>query len=184
LSKTARCLVLSAPSGAGKTTLSRALLAAEPALVLSISVTTRSPRPGEQDGVHYHFITQERFDEMAANGELLEHAGVFGKSYGSPRAPVTAALAAGRNVLFDIDWQGYRQIRAALPGQVTGVFITPPSLAALRERLIARGDTPPQVEARMAQATAEMSHAAEYDHIVENADFNTALARLREILSQ
>ncbi|MDE8345670.1 MAG: guanylate kinase [Acidocella sp.] len=176
------CLVLAAPSGAGKTSLSRALLKADPDLELSISVTTRPPRAGEVHGTHYHFITQPAFDAMVAARGLLEYAHVFGKSYGTPRAPVEAALAAGRDVLFDIDWQGFRQLRAALPGAVTGIFIRPPSLPALRARLAARGDTPDQIERRMAQAEAELSHAAEFDHQIENADFNTALAALQTLI--
>ncbi len=176
------CLVLAAPSGAGKTSLSRALLAEDAALQLSVSVTTRAPRPGEVEGKHYYFVEQPVFDAMAADGELLEHAHVFGRSYGTPRAPVAAALADARDVLFDIDWQGFRQVRASMPGDVVGVFIKPPSLDVLRARLQARGDDPEQVERRMAHAEAEMSHAGEFDFIVENADFETALADLRAIL--
>ncbi len=176
------CLVLAAPSGAGKTSLSRALLAEDAGLSLSISVTTRAPRAGEVDGQHYHFIGQPRFDEMVAEGALLEHAAVYGRSYGTPRAPVEAALAAGRDVLFDIDWQGFRQLRAALPGDVAGVFICPPSLEVLAARLQARGDAPEQIARRMAQASAEISHASEFDFVVENANFDTALGDLRAIL--
>jgi guanylate kinase len=174
--------VLSAPSGAGKTSLSRALLAAEPGLSLSVSVTTRAPRAGEVDGTHYHFIDEERFAAMARAGELLESAAVFAHSYGTPRAPVAAALSAGGDVLFDIDWQGFRQLRAALPGDVVGVFIRPPSLDVLRERLAARGDGAADIERRMAQAQAELSHAGEFDFLVENTEFETALADLRAIL--
>ncbi len=176
------CLVLAAPSGAGKTSLSRALLAEDAGLSLSVSVTTRAPRAGEIDGKHYHFIDQPRFDEMVAEGALLEHAAVYGRSYGTPRAPVEAALAAGRDVLFDIDWQGFRQLRAALPGDVVGVFIKPPSLEALAARLQARGDAPDQISRRMAQAGDDISHAGEFDFVVENADFDTALGDLRAIL--
>jgi len=175
-------LVLAAPSGAGKTSLSRALLAADAELSLSISVTTRPPRAGEVAGQHYHFIGQEEFTAMAAAGALLEYATVFGKSYGTPRAPVEAALAASRDVLFDIDWQGFRQLRTALPGDVVGVFIRPPSLDALRARLAARGDGEAEIARRMAHAEAELSHAGEFDYLVENADFDTALADLRAIL--
>jgi guanylate kinase len=176
------CLVLAAPSGAGKTSLSRALLAQDAQLQLSISVTTRAPRAGEVEGQHYYFIDQPRFDEMAAGRDLLEHAYVFGRSYGTPRAPVEAALHAARDVLFDIDWQGYRQLRAALPLDVVGVFIKPPSLDVLLARLQSRGDAPEQIERRMAHAEAELTHAGEFDYIVENADFDTALADLRAIL--
>ncbi len=177
------CLVLAAPSGAGKTSLSRALLAEEPELTLSISVTTRAPRAGEIDGQHYFFIDQPRFAAMAAAGELLESATIFGRaSYGTPKAPVAAALAAGRDVLFDIDWQGFQQLRAALPGDVVGVFIKPPSLDALTKRLAARGDSPADIDRRMAHAAAELSHAGEFDYLVENLHFDAALADLRAIL--
>ncbi len=176
------CLVLAAPSGAGKTTLSRALLASDPGLSLSVSVTTRGPRTGEVDGKHYHFISQGRFEQMVEQGELLEHATVFGRSYGTPRAPVEAALAAGKDILFDIDWQGFRQLRAALPDDVVGVFILPPSLPDLAARLTARGDSPEAVNSRMAYAEAEMAHAPEFDFQVENGDFNVALEDIRGIL--
>lgn len=177
------CLVLAAPSGAGKTSLSRALLAEEPELALSISVTTRAPRAGEVDGQHYIFIDQPRFAAMAAAGELLESATIFGRaSYGTPKAPVAAALAAGGDVLFDIDWQGFRQLRAALPGDVVGVFIKPPSLNVLTERLATRGDSAEEIARRMAHAEAELAHAGEFDFVVENVQFETALADLRAIL--
>ena len=130
------CLVLSAPSGAGKTAIADALLASEPDLRRSVSVTTRAPRAGEADGVHYHFRDQAEFDRMVAAGELLEWARVLGRHcYGTPRAPVEQALRDGKDVVFDIDWQGHRQLRAALPGDVVGVFILPPTLAALERRL-------------------------------------------------
>jgi len=170
------CLVLAAPSGAGKTTISRALLAEDERLTLSISATTRAPRPGERDGVHYHFIDQARFDAMIEAQEFLEYARVFGRSYGTPRAPVEAALARGQDVLFDIDWQGYRQVKAALPAQTVGVFIAPPDLDTLAARLRARGDTEAQVVARMAQAEDEISHAGEFDHRVTNVRLEDALA--------
>ena len=176
------CLVLAAPSGAGKTTLSRALLEQDDALSLSVSVTTRERRPGEKDGKHYFFITQGRFDEMLAEGELLESARVFGRSYGTPRGPVEAVLSAGKDMMFDIDWQGFRQLRAAMPQDVVGVFIRPPSLEVLRERLTKRGDSAEQVEARMAHAETEISHAPEFDYIVENRDLDMALADIRAIL--
>jgi guanylate kinase len=176
------CLVLAAPSGAGKTTISRALLADDDRLTLSISATTRAPRPGEIDGVHYHFMDQDRFDAMIEAGAFLEYARVFGRSYGSPRAPVEAALARGQDVLFDIDWQGYRQVKAALPRQTVGVFIAPPDLDTLERRLRARGDREAQVAARMAQAEDEMSHAGEFDHRVTNIRLEDALAEIKEIL--
>lgn len=177
------CLVTAAPSGAGKSTITRALLAAEPELILSISVTTRPPRPGEREGVHYYFRDQAEFDAMMERGDLLEWAGVFGRSYGSPRAPVEAALAAGRDVVFDIDWQGYRQVRAALPQDVVGVFILPPSLADLEARLRARGtDSEAEIARRMATAQDEMSHAAEFDYVLVNRDVETAVADTQAVL--
>jgi len=182
VSRRGLCLVLAAPSGAGKTTLSRALLEQDDALSLSVSVTTRERRPGEKEGKHYFFISQERFDEMVEHGELLEYARVFGRSYGTPRGPVEAALAAGQDVMFDIDWQGFRQIRAALGDDVVGVFIKPPSLEVLHHRLVKRGDTPEQVAHRMAHAEDELSHAGEFDYLVENHDLDVALADLRAIL--
>jgi len=176
------CLVLAAPSGAGKTSLSRALLAEDAGLSLSVSVTTRAPRTGEVDGQHYHFVDQARFDEMVQAGALLEHAYVFGRSYGTPRAPVEERLGQAQDVLFDIDWQGYQQLRAAMPADVVGVFIRPPSLQTLVTRLTQRGDRPEQIEQRMAHAEAEMSHAHEFDFLVENNAFATALEDLRAIL--
>ena len=182
IARDALCLVISAPSGAGKTSLTRALLAQEPALRLSISMTTRAARDGEVDGVHYHFRTQATFDATASADGFLEHAGVFGRSYGSPRAPVEHWLDHGHDVVFDIDWQGHRQVRAALPGRVVGLFILPPTRAALESRLTQRGDTPAAIAGRMARATGEMSHAGEFDHVVVNDDFATALAEARAVL--
>ncbi len=177
------CLVIAAPSGAGKSTITRALLATEPALSLSVSVTTRAPRPGERDGIHYHFRTQAEFDGMAASGALLEWAPVFGRSYGTPRAPVEQALHAGRDVVFDIDWQGHRQLRQALPRDVVGTFILPPSLAALERRLQGRaGDSPAEIARRMDAARAELSHWQEFDHVVVNADLDLAITEVRAVL--
>ncbi len=177
------CLVLAAPSGAGKSSITRALLEQEPDLALSVSVTTRAPRPGEVEGVHYFFRSPEEFDAMAADGTLLEWARVFGRGYGTPRAPVEAALAAGHDVVFDIDWQGYRQLRRALPGDVVGVFILPPSLPALRSRLQARGgDDPAEIDRRMKAAHDEMSHADEFDFVVVNNAFAIAVAETRAVL--
>ncbi|MCW8308358.1 guanylate kinase [Acidiphilium sp. PA] len=175
------CLVLAAPSGAGKTSLSRALLDGDTFMSLSVSATTRAPRPGEQEGVHYYFKTPETFAAMIAAGEFLEHANVFGRSYGTPRAPVEAALAAGRDVLFDIDWQGYRQLRAALPNDVMGVFIRTPTLEDLRTRLIRRGDDAATIARRMAEAETELAHQTEFDFIIENRDFEVALSDLRAV---
>ena len=153
LTRRGLCLVIAAPSGAGKSTITRELLATEPDLALSISATTRAPRPGERDGEHYLFRSADAFDAMFARGELLEWAEVFGRRYGTPRAAVEQALAAGRDIAFDIDWQGHRQLRAALPDDVVSVFILPPSLAALDERLHARaGDDPAEIARRMRAA--------------------------------
>ncbi len=176
------CLVLAAPSGAGKTSISRALLAAEPALHLSISATTRAPRGAERDGVDYFFRAPEAFAAMIAEGSLLEWAEVFGQRYGTPRAPVMAALARGEDVLFDIDWQGFRQLRAALPGDVVGAFVLPPRLDELAARLAARGDAPAEIARRMAAARSEISHCREFDHIVVNAALPEAIAEVRAIL--
>jgi guanylate kinase len=177
------CLVISAPSGAGKTSLTRALLAVEPGLSLSVSVTTRARRPDEADGVHYYFRTQEQFEMMRGAGELLESADVFGRSYGTPRAPVEEALATGRDMVFDIDWQGHRQLRAALPADVVSLFILPPSLDELEARLRRRGgiaDT--ELARRMQAAQEEMSHAPEFDYVLVNEDFNRSVAAARDLL--
>ena len=176
-------LVIAAPSGAGKSTITRRLLESEPALRLSVSVTTRAPRAGEVDGVHYHFIDQARYDSMVAAGDLLEWAGVFGKSYGTPRGPVEAALAAGQDVIFDIDWQGYRQMRAALGGDVVGLFVLPPTVAELERRLRSRGtDSEAVIAGRMAAARSEMSHAAEFDLVLVNDDLDRAVEDARAVL--
>lgn len=177
------CLVLAAAPGAGKTSVSRALLATEPELELSISATTRAPRPGEQEGVHYYFQSPESFDAMAEAGELLEHARFLGRAYGTPRAPVEAALAAGRDVLFDIEWQGHRQLRGKLPADVVGVFLLPPSLAELERRLNARAqDRAEEIARRMEAARDEMAHWHEFDHILINDDFDRTVSDVRAIL--
>ena len=177
------CLVLAAASGTGKTSLSRKMIAADSNLALSISMTTRAPREGEIDGVHYLFRSQAAFDALVAENGFLEHAHVFGRSYGTPRAPVENALAVGRDVLFDIDWQGHRLLRAALPGDVVGVFILPPSVDALADRLRGRGDPDDAVAKRMAAAVAEMSHAGEFDHVLVNDDFDRTLGELTAVLA-
>jgi len=182
IARDAFCLVISAPSGAGKTSVTRALLEQDRGLRLSVSITTRGIRPGEADGVHYHFRDPPHFDATVAAGGFLEHAGVFERSYGSPRAPVQAWLDAGHDVVFDIDWQGHRQVRAALPGRVVGLFILPPSRAALAARLAGRGDPPEAVAKRMAQADSEMSHAGAFDHVVVNDDFNATVAAVRAVI--
>ncbi len=178
------CFVIAAPSGGGKGAVTQALLKAEPELSLSVSATTRKPRGDERDGVHYHFVDQARFDAMVDAGEFLEYARVFGRNhYGTPRAPVQAALAAGRDVIFDIDWQGYHQLRTALPRDVVGVFLLPPSMEELERRLRGRGtDTPAEVAQRMATAHNEISHWIEFDHVVLNDAFPDTLAAVRAIL--
>jgi len=177
------CLVVAAPSGAGKSTITRALLATEPALSLSISATTRPPRPGEQDGEHYHFQTPASFQALVDSGAMLEWAEVFGRRYGTPRVPVEAALAQGRDVVFDIDWQGHAQLHAALPGDVVGVFVLPPSLPALEQRLRGRASDPePEIAQRMQAARSEIAHWAEFDHIVVNRRLEDAVADIRAIL--
>jgi len=177
-------LVLSSPSGAGKTSIARAILEADDNISMSVSVTTRPQRPGEQDSVDYHFIDAERFETMASGGELLEHANVFGNRYGTPRAPVDAALEAGRDVLFDIDWQGAKQIEEAARSDLIKVFILPPSFSALETRLKSRKRDPGDVVAkRMALAMDEIDHWSEYDYIVVNAVLEQAVAQVRAILA-
>ncbi len=177
------CLVISAPSGAGKSTLARALLASEEQITLSVSVTTRAPRAGERDGVEYFFVGEERFAEMADQNELLEWAHVFGRRYGTPRSAVESALAEGRDVLFDIDWQGWRQIKAALPDDCVGVFVLPPSIAALRGRLDARAaDDAAEIARRMAAARGEIAHWQEFDHVLVNDRLESCLGDLKSIL--
>ena len=177
-------LVLSSPSGAGKTTLSRKLLDADPAVELSVSVTTRKQRPGEVDGRDYHFIDSARFDAMLKQGELLEAAQVFGHRYGTPRAPVAAALGRGRDVLFDIDWQGTQQLREKAAGDLVSIFVLPPSIPDLERRLRTRAqDSDEVIHARMARAADEMSHWAEYDYVVINTDIDRAFSEVRSILA-
>ena len=177
------CLVVAAPSGAGKGSITRSLLDTEESLRLSVSATTRAPRLDEQEGVHYYFRTPDEFAAMTAEGAMLEWATVFGRSYGTPRAPVERALSAGRDVVFDIDWQGFRQLRAALPGDVVGAFVLPPSYAALEARLRGRGGDPPEeIARRMAAARSEIAHWAEFDHVLVNRDLDTAVADVRGIL--
>lgn len=176
--------VLSSPSGAGKTTLSRELLAADDGIAMSVSVTTRKPRPGEVDGRDYFFVDDRRFAEMRDHGELLEWARVFDNHYGTPRAWVEAAVAAGRDVLFDIDWQGAQQLSEKMAGDIVRVFILPPSGAVLEQRLRNRNQDPPDiVSRRMAAASAEISHWAEYDYVVINDDLAKSLGGLRAILT-
>jgi len=177
-------LVLSSPSGAGKTTISRELLKRDDALILSVSATTRPPRPSEVEGRDYCFVSPERFDRMVAGEEFLEHATVFGHRYGTPRAPVERALAAGTDVLFDIDWQGTQQVAETAPRDLVRVFILPPSTRELEARLRRRAQDPEEVvQARMAKAADEISHWAEYDYIVVNRDMEQSLAEVQAILA-
>ena len=176
--------VLSSPSGAGKTTLSRMLLEGDDQVELSISVTTRPRRPGEIDGRHYHFIDAKRFEAMVKNADLLEWAEVFGHAYGTPRGPVEQALATGRDVLFDIDWQGTQQLREKAPKDLVSVFVLPPSIPELERRLKSRAqDGDDVIRARMSKAGGEMSHWAEYDYVVVNRDIDHAFGEVRAILS-
>lgn len=177
-------LVMSSPSGAGKTTLSRALLAADNQIHMSVSVTTRPPRPGELDGKDYFFISKERFFEMRDNGALLEWAEVFGNLYGTPRAAVEEALSKGRDVLFDIDWQGTQQLEQAMGDDLVRIFILPPSTDELRDRLIKRAqDAASVVAKRMAEASREMSHWAEYDYVIVNDEVAASSAEITAILT-
>ncbi|GAB4355931.1 MAG: guanylate kinase [Immundisolibacter sp.] len=166
--------VVCGPSGVGKTSLVRALVERRPALSLSVSYTTRAPRAGEQDGVAYHFVSAQRFAAMQAAGEFLEHAQVFDHHYGTSAPAVAQALQEGRSVVLEIDWQGARQARARLPGCVT-IMVLPPSVAALRERLGGRGDDPALIERRMRDALAELGHWPEFDYLVVNDRFESAL---------
>jgi len=177
-------LVLSSPSGAGKTTISRLLLPADDRIDLSVSATTRPKRPNEIDGVDYHFIDQDAFDAMVAEDAFLEHATVFGHSYGTPRAPVEAALEAGDDVLFDIDWQGTQQLAEKAAKDLVRIFILPPSTEELERRLHSRAqDSEEVVQSRMAKAADEVSHWAEYDYIVVNYDVAQSLAQVQAILT-
>ena len=177
-----KLFILSAPSGAGKSSLAKALMEALPDLGVSVSHTTRDPRPGEQNGVHYFFVSRGEFDAMVAAGQFLEHATVFGSSYGTSRAVIENLLAQGKSVILDIDWQGARSIKAQMP-QAVSVFILPPSRAALEERLRNRQQDSDEVIARrMREAVSEMSHYREFDRVVVNDDFAAALADLKAII--
>ncbi|MEO0772432.1 MAG: guanylate kinase [Pseudomonadota bacterium] len=178
-------IILSSPSGAGKSTLSRRLLEWDPSLSFSVSATTRAPREGEVDGQHYHFMTKDTFQADVDAGEMLEHAEVFGNFYGSPKGPVEAAIGDGRDVLFDIDWQGAQQIQnSALAQHVLSIFILPPSIAELRRRLEGRGqDSAEVIAGRMQKSWGEISHWAEYDYVLVNDDLDRTEAELRGIVS-
>ncbi len=177
-------IVLSSPSGAGKSTISRMLLAADPEVTMSISATTRPKRPGEVDDVDYHFVGETQFDRMIEEGEFVEWAPVFDYRYGTPKAPVKAALKAGRDILFDIDWQGTQQLHAAMGEDLVRIFILPPSMAELERRLRSRGTDSEEVVAfRMQRAASEISHWAEYDYVLINKDTSECLAQVRSIVA-
>jgi guanylate kinase len=177
-------IVLSSPSGAGKSTISRMLLEADDEVTISISATTRPMRPGEQDDVDYHFVDDVRFDAMIDEGEFVEWAPVFDHRYGTPKAPVKAALKAGRDILFDIDWQGTQQLQAAMGEDLVRIFILPPSMAELERRLRARGTDSAEVIAfRMARAADEISHWAEYDYVLINRDMEACLRQVQAIVA-
>ncbi len=177
-------LVLSSPSGAGKTTISRRLLESDDNLAMSVSVTTRPPRPGEVDGVDYRFVMEAEFLRLAAAGRLLEQAKVFGNDYGTPREPVEEALEAGRDVMFDVDWQGAQQLAHNARNDLVSVFILPPSHGELERRLHGRAqDSDEVVRRRMSKAAAEMSHWAEYDYIIVNREIEDSVAGVRAILA-
>lgn len=177
-------LVLSSPSGAGKTTLARGLLQTDENIAMSVSVTTRKPRPGEVDGTDYHFVDTQAFGEMRNRGDLLEHAKVFDNYYGTPRQPVEEALRGGRDVLFDIDWQGTQQLQEAAADDLVKVFILPPTAAELEKRLNSRAqDSADVVASRMAKASDEISHYPEYDYIIVNEQAEASLAQLHGILT-
>ncbi|HTP81416.1 MAG TPA: guanylate kinase [Alphaproteobacteria bacterium] len=184
ISRRGLMLVLSSPSGAGKTSISRELLRQDQNLVMSVSATTRPMRPGEVEGRDYYFVPPDAFDGMITRGEFLEHATVFNHRYGTPRAPVETALAGGRDVLFDIDWQGTQQIGETARADLVSVFILPPSTKELERRLTTRAQDPPAVVAqRMAKASDEMSHYFEYDYIVINHDLARSVAQVQAILT-
>jgi guanylate kinase len=177
-------LILSSPSGAGKTTLSRLLLQRHPQLTLSISATTRPQRPGEVDGKDYHFVTKQSFDAMIQNQDLMEYASVFGNHYGTPRAPVEDALDAGHDMLFDIDWQGAQQIKLSARKDMVSVFILPPSIEELNRRLVARQtDDMGVIQKRMDGARQEISHWAEYDYVIINQDIHQSLDQISAIMT-
>ena len=177
-------VVLSSPSGAGKTTLTRKLLAENPDMAMSVSATTRGARPGETDGQDYYFISKDKFAQMADEDEFLEHAKVFDNFYGTPRAPVEAALGEGRDIVFDIDWQGAQQLTQAAGDDLVKIFILPPSMSELEARLKSRAqDSDAVIAKRMSKSEAEISHWAEYDYVIVNEDIETAMQELRTIVA-
>ena len=183
ISRRGLMLVLSSPSGAGKSTISKQLLSRDPDISMSVSVTTRPMRPSETEGEDYIFVDQEKFERMAAAGEFLEHATVFDHSYGTPKGPVEEILKQGRDVLFDVDWQGTQQLAENARKDLVSVFILPPSVEELEKRLHNRAqDSEEVVRKRMAKATSEMSHWAEYDYVIVNEDVEASVARVEAIL--
>jgi len=177
-------IVLSSPSGAGKSTISRMLLESDKEVTMSVSATTRPKRPGEVDDVDYHFVDDVEFDRMIAAGEFVEWAFVFGHRYGTPKAPVKDALREGRDILFDIDWQGARQLEPDFKGQLVTIFLLPPSMAELEQRLRDRGTDSPEVVAdRMQRAADEISHWAEYEYVLVNDEMDGCLAQVRAIIA-
>jgi guanylate kinase len=177
-------LILSSPSGAGKSTLSRMLMTWDPTMRFSVSATTRAPRPGEEDGREYYFRSRAEFEEMVKAGDMLEHAEVFGNLYGSPRGPVEAAMKAGTDTVFDIDWQGGQQVKQAMRDDVVSIFILPPSIAELDRRLRSRGqDSDEVIAGRMAKSRDEISHWAEYDYVLVNEDLDQTFDKLMTILT-
>jgi guanylate kinase len=184
LNKRGRLFVITAPSGAGKTSLIDALVRADPSLKLSVSYTTRAPRPGEKDGVDYHFVDDAAFLAMQARGEFLESAEVHGYRYGTSKKVITEALARGEDLILEIDWQGARQVRAVYPGCV-GIFILPPSIEELERRMRSRGqDAEPVIRRRLDNARGEMEHAGEFDYAIINKDFDTARQELAVIIQK
>ena len=177
-------IILSSPSGAGKSTLARRLRDWDPTIRFSVSATTRAPRPGEVDGTDYHFVSEAEFKRLVTEGEMLEHAHVFGNFYGSPKGPVVKAIEAGTDVLFDIDWQGAQQIRnSSLQEHVLSIFLLPPSIKALRERLVGRGqDDAETIARRMQRSWDEISHWGSYDYVLVNDDLDETERRLRTIV--
>ena len=178
-------IILSSPSGAGKSTMARALRAWDPTINFSVSATTRAPRPGEEDGKDYRFVGEEEFRQAVAEGEMLEHAHVFGNFYGSPKAPVQAAIDEGQDILFDIDWQGAQQIRNSdLNTHTLSIFLLPPSIAELKRRLESRGqDGPEIIDRRMQKSWDEISHWGSYDFVLVNEDLDATEARLKSIVT-
>jgi guanylate kinase len=176
-------LVLSSPSGAGKTTISRIVVQRDDNLRLSISATTRPPRPGEIEGQHYYFVARNTFDALIAQDELLEHAIVFGNCYGTPREPVMKALDAGIDVISDVDWQGTQQLKERARDDLVSIFVLPPNREALRERLQTRAqDTPDVIDSRMEKSSEEMSHWPEYDYVIVNDDLDESVRQVQAIL--